>query len=192
MTICPARLRRAFSEPIYLFQISRQDRDACLFDVSGSSGNDYQVRIQTSVTCTCPDYQRRGRPCKHILFIVVRLLRLSTRDDIEAVLRSTALRINVLDTMLNSIPRDMTEPSSNSTTRATDPSIIVPPRLLDETKECPVCFEPLLNSHRPLVYCRHSCGNVLHGDCHRHWTRYKSDSCVFCRAVSSIAPMRSV
>lgn len=39
------------------------------FAVLGSTGNVYTVTITTQPSCSCPDFQKRGDPCKHLLFV---------------------------------------------------------------------------------------------------------------------------
>ncbi|GLC51966.1 hypothetical protein PLESTB_000568100 [Pleodorina starrii] len=46
------------------------------FHVLGATGNVYAVRICRSPACTCPDYAK-GHLCKHILFVMLRVLRQS-------------------------------------------------------------------------------------------------------------------
>ena len=44
------------------------------FNVKTISGNTYTVTINKLVGCTCPDYQNRVRRCKHINFIMDKIL----------------------------------------------------------------------------------------------------------------------
>lgn len=57
------------------------------FDVFSDSGNVYHT---TLYSCTCPDFQRRKQPCKHMFYIALclRLLRPSDIPDFQEVVKS--------------------------------------------------------------------------------------------------------
>ena len=69
-----ARETRAHGERIYLVDRSTPE----LFRLMGASGVSYVVRMSQRPTCTCPDHlyraEMRDVPCKHILFVVCRVL----------------------------------------------------------------------------------------------------------------------
>ncbi|GFR45239.1 hypothetical protein Agub_g6637 [Astrephomene gubernaculifera] len=44
------------------------------FHVLGATGNVYEVRVSRQPRCSCPDF-RKGHLCKHILFVMLRVLR---------------------------------------------------------------------------------------------------------------------
>lgn len=77
------KLHRALSHPLFL--IERQDNGRS-FVVMGATGNVYTVKIECSPSCTCRDFQkgagsnRRGGPCKHILFVMHRVLKVERTD----------------------------------------------------------------------------------------------------------------
>ena len=73
-----ARIERALSQRLFLVgrQVSPQLQS---FAVLGSTGNVYDVVISQTPSCTCPDHAK-GNLCKHILFVFLRVLRLS-RDN---------------------------------------------------------------------------------------------------------------
>lgn len=75
------RLRKLDSDRFFLLT-ARVDDQALHFDVSGSTGNVYHVVLSRSThrfACDCPDAsshaRRRGVECKHVLFIIYRVLR---------------------------------------------------------------------------------------------------------------------
>jgi hypothetical protein len=45
--------------------------------VLGSTGNVYSVNIGQVPSCDCPDFARSSDACKHVLFVMTRVLRLS-------------------------------------------------------------------------------------------------------------------
>ncbi len=66
-----ARVNRALRQRLFL--LSRRDR---VFGVLGSTGDHtYTITLGSTSTCTCPDYRQNGTPkCKHILFVLLRVL----------------------------------------------------------------------------------------------------------------------
>ena len=54
------------------------------------AGNVYRVSIGMHPSCSCPDF-RKGNVCKHVLFVMVRVIRLAPDDPLiwqKALLRS--------------------------------------------------------------------------------------------------------
>nr|GMD48889.1 mitogen-activated protein kinase kinase kinase 1-like [Ipomoea batatas] len=73
------RIVRAVSHPLSLLH-----RSDTLFFVLGVTGNVYTVNIAATPSCTCPD---RIAPCKHILFVMIRVLGINLDD--SCLLRRT-------------------------------------------------------------------------------------------------------
>jgi len=78
------RFQKLFYENLYLLKITDTNHET-IFDVSGSTTNIYQVKIMKSFEwnhtfCNCPDSKKwaniHGVVCKHILFIVFKVLKL--------------------------------------------------------------------------------------------------------------------
>ena len=69
---------RAYDDPLYLIEsIPPEDEDDPIreFLVMGTTGNVYTVTIENEPSCTCPDFQLRQRRCKHIFFILMRVMK---------------------------------------------------------------------------------------------------------------------
>lgn len=79
------RFAKLQSDQFYLLSSNVGDKDKSLcFDVSGSTGNVYRVNLPgrgRRFSCTCPDASSHARrnnvECKHVLFVVYRVLRSS-------------------------------------------------------------------------------------------------------------------
>lgn len=69
-------------------------RSESKFFVLGATGNVYTVTLSVTPSCTCPD---RTTPCKHILFVFIRVLGVSVDD---ACLRRRTLRLCHLNRLL--------------------------------------------------------------------------------------------
>jgi hypothetical protein len=73
------RVNRAFNQPLHVQQCRYYSQShRWELRVLSSNGYDfYRVRFNTSGgSCTCPDFSRRGKPCKHMLTVLLRILRL--------------------------------------------------------------------------------------------------------------------
>ena len=66
------RMKRALTEPITA-HITCEDETGSRFNVEGTTGNTYFVRInqEKMPSCTCVDYQIRERMCKHIMYCLI-------------------------------------------------------------------------------------------------------------------------
>ncbi|KAI3964969.1 hypothetical protein MKW92_037999, partial [Papaver armeniacum] len=69
----PARIERALNQCLHLLHRSEGD-----FFVLGETGNVYTVTLSRIPSCNCPDW---NAPCKHMLFVFLRVLRVSRGDD---------------------------------------------------------------------------------------------------------------
>lgn len=68
-----SRYKRALSELIH-FEYKGVDEETEIFEVIGTTGNPYQVKIgsETKSECTCQDHQMRRKLCKHIMCILIK------------------------------------------------------------------------------------------------------------------------
>ncbi|EWC44583.1 hypothetical protein DRE_06664 [Drechslerella stenobrocha 248] len=154
-----------------MFCLGRQRDESALteeFKVAGSTGNVYTVLLANVPRCNCPDSRKNGT-CKHILFVMSKVLRV--RDGLAyqaALLNSELLEIfaHAPASLEASIPGEK---------RKRKP-------LAEE--ECPICYEPFGKNEASVVYCMAQCGSNIHKECFRQWAASKSGSvvtCVICR-----------
>ncbi|KAK9142100.1 hypothetical protein Syun_011500 [Stephania yunnanensis] len=85
------RIVRALHHRLLLLHRSASGSD---FYILGATGNVYTVTLSTAPSCSCPD---RTVPCKHILFVLLRVLGLSLND---TCLRRRTLRPCQLNRLL--------------------------------------------------------------------------------------------
>src|SRR5437016_13385833 len=79
-----ARLDRALNQRLYLLNDEQksqklqtnqdQKQDEFSYEVLGSTGSVYKVVLSVNPSCNCPDFLKRSKRCKHILFILHRYL----------------------------------------------------------------------------------------------------------------------
>lgn len=170
----------------------------CEFFVLGATGNVYSVKLEKRPSCTCPD-AAKGNTCKHLLFVMLRVLKLPESDprvwqkalltsELEDLLNISATNEGVLASQLvRQRFHEMTgtKPESNSPPNEAEKSI---QRDLDG--DCPVCYEAMATGDgkpgEPVVFCK-ICGNNVHRDCFEKWSRSKRSTggkvtCIYCRA----------
>eukprot|EP00850_Spirogloea_muscicola_P000502 SM000002S05582 [mRNA] locus=s2:992640:994817:+ [translate_table: standard] len=198
------RIARAYAHRLYL--IDRQTAvcgtdsvpTSCDFHVLGSTGNVYTVTISRMPRCTCPD-NARGNACKHLLFVMLRVLKVS--QDNPCIWQKALLADEVASLLLNNESsaelaglrastgvlerfQALNGASTSAVSGAAPPSAA--PRKLEG--DCPICYEPLANDSgqpkEPVVSCK-VCGNNVHRDCFQHWKSSKTAAgvtCIFCRS----------
>ena len=202
-----ARIERALSQRLFLVgrQVSPQLQS---FAVLGSTGNVYDVVISQTPSCTCPDHAK-GNLCKHILFVFLRVLRLS-RDN--PLVWQTALLASEVHDILRDAPAMMSRaPLASAAVRSTysqvsgvkseglspaaETSGVV--RKPFEGMPCPICFEDMHEAAgsgacakaEETVWCKATCGQSLHALCWRQYARHKESganwtpaTCPYCRS----------
>lgn len=170
------RIVRALRHPLRLLH-----RSGSTFFIFGATGNVYTVILSSTPTCTCPD---RTTPCKHILFVMIRVLGVSQND---ACVRRKNLRPCHLQRLLD-MPT-LQEAVAGFTLRQRFHQMFFEGGSKKENIEmedgttCPVCLEEMEKEER-LVACG-TCKNVIHEECLVRWKRSRgrrSASCVICRA----------
>jgi hypothetical protein len=139
--------------------------------LAGTTGNVYSIVIDKVPSCDCP-HAKKGNQCKHIVYVLSRVLRAPAELEYQLAFVSSELRA----IFENSPPL----PSETADNDAKDGS-----RKPIEG-ECPICcddFEP--ESSENVVYCKAACGNNIHKECFGHWAATKKGqtvTCPFCRA----------
>lgn len=142
--------------------------------MAGSTGNVYTQQIGLIPSCDCP-HALKGNQCKHIIYVMVRVLKARENVAYQLALLSTELR----EVLKNAPPIPGVE---------TDPTDAQGEQ--DGTRkpiegECPICYDDLEPAKDAIVYCTASCGNNVHKDCMQKWismTRGKA-TCPYCRAT---------
>lgn len=158
-------------------------RSESKFFVLGATGNVYTVTLSATPTCTCPD---RTTPCKHILFILIRVLGVSLDD---ACLRRRILRPCRLNRLLGT--PTLPEALAGARVRERFHQLFFQPSLgasqpaveVEEGTTCPVCLDGMGKDEK-VVSCG-TCQNPIHEECLLRWKRSRgrrSANCVLCRA----------
>ncbi|QKF93927.1 zinc finger SWIM-type protein [Fadolivirus algeromassiliense] len=179
------RKQRGTTQNLYLIEIlDSTELYQRSYSVMGSTGNVYTVTIKTTPECTCPDYTTRGNRCKHIYFILMRVMKCMNVDE------NSYTNQQILDMFTNipKITQNLTlDPSKkkiydklkNDNKLGTTSKSEVNQKDTDDL--CPICLDDLTNGEE-LDYCKFSCGKPIHKLCYSMWTKKQPANCVFCKA----------
>ncbi len=167
-----ARHERALTQRLHFVSpLVLNDDGSRQFHVIGSTGNHYYVAVhQGTTSCTCADYVRRKQCCKHIYFVLCRILKLQTSIWQQGTRFSSS--------QLEEIRR--------SCETLTVVAEVTKRRSLSDQPECVICFEEFMEKEA-LEFCQ-TCGYNYHASCLR---LCKTLACPMCRSVHSMRMVSS-
>lgn len=146
-------------------------------EVSGSTGNVYNVCIARQPTCDCP-HARKGNQCKHTIFVMTKVLRAK---------REYVYQLALLSEELRDIFANCPNPADDKAAGGQNDKNRKP---IDG--DCPICFEEMESgpSKEALVWCKAACGQNIHRQCFDMWATTKRQShgpggitCPYCRST---------
>ncbi|KAL6876395.1 hypothetical protein ACP4OV_012967 [Aristida adscensionis] len=194
------RIIRALQHQLRLLHRAGAD-----FFVLGATGNVYTVTLATAPACTCPD---PAVPCKHILFVLLRVLGLSL--DEACVWRQSLRPCQVArlvgtptfpDVLAGARARERFHqlwsarpPQSNGDggRRQQEAAAGAASSGRLDGAACPVCLEEMAPAGgaaapaqaQAVLTCR-TCRNAVHAECFARWKRSRARraaTCVVCRS----------
>ncbi|KAK5175661.1 uncharacterized protein LTR77_000800 [Saxophila tyrrhenica] len=166
---------RALTQRMYV--LDRQRNDAYpdhpieTISLAGTTGNVYSITIDKVPSCNCP-HAMKGNQCKHIIYVLARVLRVTGEMEYQLAFISSELR--EIFERAPPLPSEQAEQSAKDGNRK------------DVEGECPICcvdFEPE-DGGEEVVFCKASCGNNIHKHCFQQWAATKKGgnvTCPFCR-----------
>ncbi len=199
-----SRIDRALSQRLYLI-----DRTTTLanhvFRILGSTSNLYTVTIGRTVHCDCPD---PNFVCKHIVFVLCRVLNVPTTSPIITQTKFSVVQLyNLLDRTTNDqsdiqVCRRVADAVTHGQLSDEEPLQTIR-KPIDMDSDCPICFESLAvassnlqavassnlqadisSENGDLVWCQTTCGNNIHKDCFERWANQHTPvTCPLCRAI---------
>lgn len=139
--------------------------------LAGTTGNVYTICIDKVPTCNCP-HAMKGNQCKHVVYVLSRVLRAPSELEYQLAFTSSELR----DIFANAPPLPSEAASSDAQDGNRKPV----------EGECPICCNDFeRGSSETIVYCKAACGNNIHKDCFAQWAatkRGQTITCPFCRS----------
>ena len=167
------RIERCFTDNIYLIESLPEDEEAPFersYVIMGNSGKTYTVTIAHKPRCTCPDFKSRSSRCKHIFFVLIRIMNIENfKDRTYSEEELTEMFKNIPEVAKNLIYQGELPTQQEEVNQKFDKDDI-----------CPICLDPLENG-KELDYCKYSCGKTIHKKCFTMWEKSKGGICVFCR-----------
>ncbi|XP_056686442.1 uncharacterized protein [Spinacia oleracea] len=169
-----------------IFLLYRSDPE---FYVLGATGNVYIVNITATPSCTCPD---RATPCKHILFVLIRVLGVPLDDP---SLKSQTLNPCHLERLqaTSSSPKSLASRTLRQRFHqmfflkkelGIQGASIKPCMEADVGATCPICLETGRSGDR-MVACE-TCKIPIHEECLMTWKMTQKwkilTKCVTCRS----------
>ena len=184
-----SRLNRAFQQRIYLMNIEHFPEDNTFdFLVMGASGKPYKIEMgeNSMICCSCPDHSENGKLCKHLLFTLIRVLRLD-RSLVYSKYYAKNRFLATPDTIKKCAEFVESQQAKNLIGKF-DNQGNVKQRPIEEGDYCPICFEDLilegenLDEKETVIFCKSTCGKSVHQSCFVKWANVKGGSCVYCKA----------
>lgn len=165
-----SRVDKALSQPMYLMSALRTGNCDWSFLVQGSSGTNYYLHFSDErFVCECPDFVKRQSLCKHVYFIIGRVLGdIELMVDVELGLTAVELFDPLLDFTRRLEHRLRCRLDGDGMNHAT----------VGGEGDCVICFESL--REKTVWTCDGCKQSVLHSDCADRWLK-KNHSCPLCR-----------
>lgn len=172
---------RATSQRFYVLGRTRTGTSECpeeIVEMTGSTGNIYHVHIARLPTCTCP-HSQKGNQCKHVIYVMSRVLRARFDLVYQLALLSSDLR----DIFATAPPIQISATEDDPAKRGEREE---KKRRKSIEGDCPICFAPF-GGPDDTVYCRAQCGQNMHKECFEMWAATKRKSprdkvtCPLCR-----------
>lgn len=167
-----ARVQRALSQRIYVVGLDRLTTHKVLLEVMGNTDTVYLIGMQNPnirPECTCGDFQSRSEwvPCKHIIYVYVRVLGnvASELEEMWEMGRNSVVWTRIFDQICNlRAVKDDKKEAQTENIRGDD--------------VCCICYDDLSVG---LTRACSSCLHTLHRACVEKWLKHNK-TCPFCRS----------
>lgn len=174
------RKSRGLNQKLFLIEILDSTSEyQKKFKIMGSTGNVYNVTIENNCRCDCPDFLKRAKRCKHIYFVLIKLMKIEDEMDKDIYFDDELL------SMFKNIPLITSNLIVSSGIKKIYDQLNTNCKNVTKMKQvddlCPICLEDL-NNGEELDFCKYSCGKPIHKICYSMWTLKKNNTCVFCYA----------
>jgi hypothetical protein len=152
-------------------------------ELTGSTGNIYTVIITRKPRCDCP-HARSGKQCKHVVYVLARVLRARYELVYQLALLGSELREIFANAPLSSsLAGDDCDGGGGGSGGGNRKPV---------EGDCPICFcemEVAGSGAEAIVWCRAACGQNVHKGCFETWAATKRRqgegevTCPYCRSV---------
>ena len=164
------RKQRGLKERIYLLSANiNEEKRIITLSVKGSSNKIYEISLSDYiVNCKCMDFAIRKKICKHLYFILGKIIKssqiLSKVNTLEDIIINFEEIFSFLRQSLNNHVNGICNENLN----------------YDKGDTCSICFEEFGSEN--INQCKMTCKNIFHTECINLWLS-KNNSCPLCRSV---------
>jgi hypothetical protein len=142
------------------------------------------VRISNTPTCTCPDHVTRGNRCKHIYFVLGKVMGVANLDKRRYTNEDVRFMCENIPSVLAHVyaTRDILDRYHSLVDKAPCDKTHITQKGLDDV--CPICLcDMVRDGDEEIDFCRIGCGRSVHAVCFTQWCSQNTEkTCVFCRA----------
>ncbi len=169
-----SRLYKAHNQKLYYIdKISHN-----VFAIMGTTGNVYDVTIDKTPSCTCPDHVSRKSRCKHILFVLARIL--SVDDPMKKNFSCDDLK-NIFNKKIENnelcVNNDQKKKYINFLKNNDNDDICD-----DYNDVCGICLDEITKNEKTLM-CKLMCKKLVHKECYDMWMlKTNNNICVYCKS----------
>lgn len=181
----PMRKYRAKNENIKIAKFTQLTEEGTAFNirVCGSRGVFYTINFSTSfgAQCSCIDFQRRRKNCKHIYFVIGMVAKEDTL--FSSVSETPSFSSSELVNMCQRIKAQVELLYSANVNIFEDEKKKEKELVIDRDDFCAIC-QTDLNLDEGLWKCQ-TCAHVMHKNCLEGWWNVSPeyrDSCAYCRS----------
>ncbi len=173
------RKNRGLTQKLFLIEtIQSNNNFEREFVIMGSTCNVYNVVIKNNPSCTCPDHKLNNRRCKHIYFVLIKIMCVT---DVDKICFSNDDLSNMFSNM-RCIPGSVqiSEDLKQLYNNIKNKSHCIEKDLNDC---CPICLDELENGE-DILTCKYSCGRHIHSYCFELINKNKTDiRCIYCKQL---------
>ena len=167
------RQQRGLNDRLLLVEQIVADTGFTHFMVLGTRGSTYVVKLTEEPTCSCPDFSTRGCRCKHIYFVLQRVLGCGDRLAFQSKFTPDQLTRMLTGQPFLPPPPSLNQADDNKVividlTKDDDAKVLQRPITNDDP--CPMCYEIMDPKTEEIVYCKLKCGQNMHKQCFQRWS----------------------
>ena len=181
------RVKKAMNQRLYLIGIETNktlnSEHVKIYKIVGSTGNIYTVTINEIASCTCLDFLTHHCRCKHIYFVLLRVIRIDPiyKDKEIFTIEELVIMSNETKHVEGLYIANIFINKYNDLMGLNDDDMnlikMVEAKLEDA---CPICMDDILNDEEYIV-CEKSCGKCVHKNCFTVWTANHPPNCLYCK-----------
>lgn len=158
----------------------------------------YRVVVGERQECSC---HTGLKLCKHLVFVMVKVLRLSPDNplawqlslvdrEIGDILSGKYIVISRVQRRAGRMRKAPASPEDNKSLKASR-------RVLEEGEPCPICYDDMDVETEAISFCEAKCGRGIHSKCMKVWAENREQShelitCPLCRADWGAGCMRRI